>query len=123
MNSPILEMSSFGLTGYCQGTYVREVNHLVAVNCLCDLVDPVGDLFRSGSTVVAVELDTKVVVWTSRVVGSGEEDTTIRLLGTDQGRGRRGGQNSVDTDEQVLDAVTSCETENDLNGFRRLRWG
>ena len=69
-----------GLAQQSNRTYVREVNGLVAIDGLRDLVNPVGNLFRCRSAVVAVELDTEVIVWASGVVGSGEEDTTIRLF-------------------------------------------
>lgn len=83
MNSPTLEMSSWAvsrLLARSSETYVREVDHLVAVNSLCNLVDSVSDLFRGRSTVVTVELDAKVIVRPTRVVRRRKEDTAVGLF-------------------------------------------
>ena len=50
--------------------------------------DLVGDILRSGATVRHVVFDTKVVVWSTRVMGGGKEDAAISLVLPDHvGRG------------------------------------
>ena len=101
-------------------TYVLEVDLLVLLDVSGDVVDLVGDILRSRSTVGSVELDTKVVVRSTWVVRRGKEDTTIGLVRSNQGGDGRGGEDRVLTDDDVLDTVTGSETENDLGSFWRL---
>jgi hypothetical protein len=81
-------------------------------------VDLVGNLLRGGSSVGDVELDTEIVVGSTRVVARSQQDTTISLLAPDQSRDSRGGKNRVLTKDNVLDTVTGSELEDDLHGLR-----
>lgn len=101
---------------------VWQVHRLVRLELLGDFVNLVGHVFRCRSTVVAVELDTKVIIGSTGVVGRGEEDTTVRLSGSDQGGCGRGGEDGVFTDQDFLDTVGSRDPQDDLGCFRRL-WG
>jgi len=53
-------------------------------------------------------------------VRGSEEDTTVGLVGSDQGRNGRGGEDSVLANNDVLDTVTGSETKDDLSSFWRL---
>jgi Ca2+-binding RTX toxin-like protein len=93
---------------------------VVDLDLLGQLKDPVGNLFGGGTTVVTVELDTEIVVGSTRVVGSGEQNSTVRLSRPDHGRSSRGGENGVLTDDQLSDTVTGGDPDDLLNGFGGL---
>lgn len=83
-------------------------------------MDPVGDLLRCRSTVGDVELDTEIVIGSTGVVGSGQQDPTVRLPRSDHGGYSGGGKDGGFTDDEVLDFVTSSESEDlldDLGGL------
>ena len=100
--------------------YIWKVDSLVLLDVLSDLVNLVGDILRSGTTVGSVELNTKVVVGSTRVVRGGKEDTTVSLERADEGRDSWGGDNGVLSDDNVLDTVGSTDAEDDLSSLWRL---
>ena len=72
--------------------------------------------------VLAVELDAEVLVLTPRVVTRGQQDTpeaVVVAVGavqkTDQGRGCRGRDQTVQADVEVRDTVGSRKVEDDLD--------
>ena len=70
------------------GTYGSKLENLVLGDSFGLLEDFVGDVLRSGATVGHIVLDTKVVVWSTRVVRCRKKNTTIGLvLPDDIGRG------------------------------------
>ena len=93
---------------------------LVLLDLRGDFVDLVGNILGGRSTVGSVELDTEIVVRSTWVVRGSEEDTTVGLVGSDQGRNGWGGEDSVLANNDVLDTVTGSETEDDLGSFWRL---
>lgn len=66
-----------------------------------------------------VELDAKVVVRSSRVVRSGQEDTTVGLVGSDDVRGSRGREDRVVADDELGDTVTGGEADDGLASLAR----
>ena len=98
--------------------YIWKVDLFVLFDILGDLVDLVCDILWSWSTVRSVELDTEIIVWSSWIVRSGQQDTSVGLEGSNQGRDSRGGQDGVLTNDDVLDTVTGSELKDDLRGFR-----
>lgn len=101
-------------------THVGQVHLVVNVNLLGQLVDPVGDLLRRGSTVITVELDAEIVLRPTGIVGGGEEDPTVGLSRPDQGGDGWGGEDRVLADDQRGDAVTGSETDDLLDGLGGL---
>lgn len=93
---------------------------MVNLDLLGQLVNPVGHLFRGRTSVITVELDSKIVLGATGVVGSGQQDSTVGLSRPDHGRYRRGGEDGVLPDDQGGDAVTRCETDDLLDGFGGL---
>lgn len=83
-------------------------------------MDSIGHILGGRSTIGSVELDTKVIIGTTGVVRSSEEDTTIGLEGSNKGRTSGGGENGVLAENDVLDAVGSTDTEDNLGCLRRL---
>ena len=73
----------------CVRTYRVQLKNFVLCDGLGLLENLVGDVLGSGTTVRHVIFDTKVIVWSTRVVRSGQEDTTISLVLPDNIR--RGG--------------------------------
>ena len=104
-------------------THVGQVHLVVDLDLLGQVVDPVGDLFRCGTTVIAVELDSEIVVGTTGVVRGGEEDSTVSLSRPDHGGHGRGGEDGVLTDDQRRDAVTRSESDDLLDGLGGLLRG
>lgn len=90
-------------------------------------MDGVGHILGGRSTIGSVELDTKVIIGTTWVVGSSEENTTISLEGSDKCRASGGGEDGVLAENDVLDAVGSTDTEDNLGCLGRLKtirkWG
>lgn len=84
-------------------------------------MDLVCDLFGSWSSVGGVELDTKVGVGSTGVVRGGQEDTTVRLVLSDESGDGRCGENGVLADDHLGDSVGSSNSQDDLHGFGRLR--
>jgi hypothetical protein len=64
---------------YSHPTHIRKFNLLVTLDLGSDLVNPVGDFLRGGSTVLTVELDSEIVIGSTGVVGSGQQDPTVVL--------------------------------------------
>lgn len=60
-------------------TYIGQVGGFVLRDVFRDLVDLVGDVLRSWTSVGGVELDTEIIVWSTRVVRGCEEDTSVGL--------------------------------------------
>ena len=83
------------------------------------LEDLVGNTLGSGATVRHVILDAEVVVWSTRVMRGGEEDTTIGLVLPDDIR--RGGsrENTVGADDELGHIVRGGDLDNDLDGLWR----
>lgn len=97
-------------------TNLTSIKRLVRVKGLGELVDLVGHAFRSGTTIFHIVLDTKVIVGSTRVVGSGEENAAGRLVFADNiGRGWRG-EDTVMADDEFGDTVRRCDAENGLDG-------
>lgn len=83
-------------------------------------MDSIGHILGGRSTIGSVELDTKVIIGTTGVVRSSEEDTTIGLEGSNKGRTSGGGENGILAENDVLDAVGSTDTEDNLGSLGRL---
>lgn len=66
-------------------THVRKLDKLVFRDSLGDLVDLVGDLLWSGSTVGDVELDTEIIVGSTGVVARRQQYTSVGLFAPNQG--------------------------------------
>lgn len=84
-------------------------------------MDRIGHILGGRSTIGSVELDTKVIIGTTGVVRSSEEDTTIGLEGSNKGRTSGGGEDGVLAENDVLDAVGSTDTEDNLGSLGRLK--
>lgn len=69
------------------------------------------------SPVGRVVLDSKVVVGSSGVVRSGQEDTSVGLVRPDDVRDGGSGEDGVVSDDELGDAVTGGETDDGLDGL------
>jgi hypothetical protein len=105
---------------YSHPTHIRKFNLLVTLDLGSDLVNPVGDLLRGGSTVLTIELDSEIVIGSTGVMGSGQQDPTVRLPRSDHGGYSGGGKDGGFTDDEVLDFVTGSESEDLLDDLGRL---
>ena len=97
--------------------HIWKLNDLVLGDSLGDLVDPVGDFLWCGSTVGNVELDTEIVVRSTGVMTCREQDTTVGLFASDQGRNGRSREDGILTEDNVLNAITSRDSEDLLHSL------
>lgn len=84
-------------------------------------MDSIGHILGGRSTIGSVEFDTKVIIRTTGVVRSSEEDTAIGLEGSNKGRTSGGGEDGVLAENDVLDAVGRTDTEDNLGSLGRLK--
>jgi len=98
-------------------TYWWCFENLVARDRLSLLKDLVRYSLRGRAAIRHVVLDTEIVVGAARVVAGGEEDTTISLVLADDVGSSRSGEDTVLSDNELLDAVGSTNLENDLDGL------
>lgn len=102
-------------------TYIRQVDLLVLLDVVGNLVDSIGHILGGRSTIGSVELDTKVIIGATGVVGSSEKDTTVGLEGSNKGRTSGRGEDGVLAENDVLDAVGSTDTDDNLGSLGRLK--
>lgn len=84
-----------------------------------ECVDGVGELFGGWAAVLAVVFDAKVFIWSTRIVGSSEDEGTkcllpLRTTLTDDGRDGRCGEKAVLTNNDALDAIGNGHLDDDL---------
>jgi hypothetical protein len=95
--------------------YLGCLEGLVRTDRLSLLVDLVRHALRSGSTILDVVLDTKVVIRSTGVVASSEKDTAVGLVLADDVRARGGREKAVLTDDEGLDTVGGADAKDRLN--------
>jgi hypothetical protein len=95
--------------------YLGCLEGLVRTDRLSLLVDLVRHALRSGSTILDVVLDTKVIIRSTGVVASSEKDAAVGLVLADDVRARGGGEETVLTDDECLDTVSSADAEDRLH--------
>lgn len=100
--------------------HLGQLDELVLLDALGALKDGFGDRFGGGTAIVHVVLDAKVCVRATRVMTRGEEDAAGRLAGADLVRDGRGREDAVAADDELLDAVTRGDLDNDADNLGRV---
>jgi hypothetical protein len=95
--------------------YLGCFEGLVRTDRLSLLVDLVRHALRSGSTILDVVLDTKVVIRSTGVVASSEKDTAVGLVLADDVRARGGREKTVLTNDEGLNTVGGADAKDRLN--------
>lgn len=94
-----------------------EGDGLVASDRLRLFKNLVGHALWCRTTVRDIVFDTEIIVGTSRIVTSSEEDTTVSLILADDVRGRRGGKDGILADDELGDTIGRTDLQDSLHGF------
>lgn len=100
-------------------TYRRQLDDLVALDSLRLLIDLVGNIFWSGSTVASVVLDSKVGVGSSRVVTCSQQNTPSRFIFPDHVGGCGCRQDTVLSNDEFGNAISRANFQDGLDSLGR----
>ena len=101
-------------------THVGQVNLVVNLDLLGQIVNPVGHLLGGRTSVIAVELDSEIVLRSTGVMRRSEQDSTIRLSRSDHGGCCGGREDGVLSYDKGGDTVTGGNPDDLLDGFGGL---
>ncbi|KAH3662331.1 hypothetical protein OGAPHI_005583 [Ogataea philodendri] len=93
------------------------LDDLVGLELQRGLVNLIGDGLRSRASISEIILNSAIVVWSTWIVGGGQNDTSSDSLSvcSDDQRGSGSGQNTVLTNDQLLDFVSGTDLGNHLD--------
>mmetsp|Transcript_1148 Transcript_1148/g.7484 ORF Transcript_1148/g.7484 Transcript_1148/m.7484 type:complete len:212 (+) Transcript_1148:621-1256(+) len=96
--------------------HVRNIRHAILRHRLGESIDVVRDLFRRRLSILVIELDAPIFLWTTRIVAGTHDQSSIQTAPANDRRCRRGGQDGVLGHHHFFQAIARCQLQDDLGG-------